>query len=60
MLSSPFFMVKEFLLLNEMEKNSPALPEDTKNPDKNEDASVEIQDLTCYWDKVSYLVFTGI
>ena len=53
-------MVKEFLLLNEMEKNSPALPEDEKNPDKNEDASVEIQDLTCYWDKVSYLMFTGI
>uniref|UniRef100_A0A671US85 Multidrug resistance-associated protein 4-like n=1 Tax=Sparus aurata TaxID=8175 RepID=A0A671US85_SPAAU len=22
-----------------------------QNPDKNEDASVEIQDLTCYWDK---------
>uniref|UniRef100_A0A671US81 Multidrug resistance-associated protein 4-like n=1 Tax=Sparus aurata TaxID=8175 RepID=A0A671US81_SPAAU len=43
--------IQEFLLLNEMEKNSPALPEDTKNPDKNEDASVEIQDLTCYWDK---------
>ncbi|XP_073318323.1 ATP-binding cassette sub-family C member 4-like [Pagrus major] len=43
--------IQEFLLLNEMEKNSPALPQDEKNPDKNKDASVEIQDLTCYWDK---------
>ncbi|XP_076579274.1 ATP-binding cassette sub-family C member 4-like [Chaetodon auriga] len=38
--------IQEFLLLDEIEKNHPALPQDEKK-----DASVEIQDLTCYWDK---------
>lgn len=48
-------MVKDFLLLNEIEKNSPALPQDEKK-----EASVEIQDLICYWDKVRCLALTGI
>ncbi|XP_041822000.1 ATP-binding cassette sub-family C member 4-like isoform X1 [Chelmon rostratus] len=38
--------IQDFLLLNEIEKNSPALPQDEKK-----EASVEIQDLICYWDK---------
>lgn len=41
-------MVKEFLLLEEITKNSPSLPQEEKNP------SVEIQNLTCYWDKVRF------
>lgn len=42
-------------MLDEITKGSAALPQDEKV-----DASVEIQDLTCYWDKVRYLVLTAI
>ncbi|XP_044044179.1 multidrug resistance-associated protein 4 isoform X2 [Siniperca chuatsi] len=38
--------IQEFLMLDEITKSSAALPQDEKK-----DASVEIQDLTCYWDK---------
>nr|XP_046237998.1 ATP-binding cassette sub-family C member 4-like isoform X2 [Scatophagus argus] len=38
--------IQEFLLLDEITKNSPALSQCEKK-----DASVEIKDLTCYWDK---------
>lgn len=38
-------------MLDEITKSSTALPQDEKK-----DALVEIQDLTCYWDKVRYLV----
>ncbi|XP_038572949.1 multidrug resistance-associated protein 4 [Micropterus salmoides] len=38
--------IQEFLLLDEITKSSTALPQDEKK-----DALVEIQDLTCYWDK---------
>lgn len=38
--------IQEFLLLDEIQQTSPALPQDDKK-----DASVEIQDLTCYWGK---------
>ncbi|XP_014196479.2 ATP-binding cassette subfamily C member 4, partial [Haplochromis burtoni] len=37
--------IQEFLTLDEIRKNTVALPQDEK------DAAVEIQDLTCYWDK---------
>ncbi|XP_017288290.1 multidrug resistance-associated protein 4 [Kryptolebias marmoratus] len=38
--------IQEFLLLDEITKNTSALPQDEKtNP------GVEIHDLTCYWDK---------
>uniref|UniRef100_A0A667ZHL7 Cystic fibrosis transmembrane conductance regulator n=1 Tax=Myripristis murdjan TaxID=586833 RepID=A0A667ZHL7_9TELE len=42
--------IKEFLLLDEITKNSALLPREEKG-----EASVEIQDLICYWDKVRYL-----
>ncbi|CAJ1086990.1 multidrug resistance-associated protein 4 [Xyrichtys novacula] len=38
--------IQEFLLLEEIAKGRAALPQNEKK-----DASVEIQDLTCYWDK---------
>ncbi|XP_070711625.1 ATP-binding cassette sub-family C member 4-like [Pempheris klunzingeri] len=38
--------IQEFLMLEEITKGSTALPQDEKR-----DALVEIQDLTCYWDK---------
>ncbi|XP_070850344.1 ATP-binding cassette sub-family C member 4-like [Chaetodon trifascialis] len=38
--------IQEFLLLDEIEKKNAALLQDERK-----DASVEIQDLTCYWDK---------
>uniref|UniRef100_A0AAX7VVL3 Cystic fibrosis transmembrane conductance regulator n=1 Tax=Astatotilapia calliptera TaxID=8154 RepID=A0AAX7VVL3_ASTCA len=41
--------IQEFLTLDEIRKNTVALPQDEK------DAAVEIQDLTCYWDKVGYM-----
>lgn len=44
-------MVQEFLLLDEIIKNSHSLPQEGKKS-----ASVEIQNLTCYWDKVGRLV----
>uniref|UniRef100_A0A669EIC6 Multidrug resistance-associated protein 4 n=1 Tax=Oreochromis niloticus TaxID=8128 RepID=A0A669EIC6_ORENI len=37
--------IQEFLTLDEIRKNTVGLPQDEK------DAAVEIQDLTCYWDK---------
>ncbi|XP_039870832.1 multidrug resistance-associated protein 4 isoform X1 [Simochromis diagramma] len=37
--------IQEFLTLDEIRKNTVALPQDEK------DAAMEIQDLTCYWDK---------
>uniref|UniRef100_A0A3Q0SPS2 ATP-binding cassette, sub-family C (CFTR/MRP), member 4 n=1 Tax=Amphilophus citrinellus TaxID=61819 RepID=A0A3Q0SPS2_AMPCI len=37
--------IQEFLMLDEIRKNTVALPPEEK------DAAVEIQDLTCYWDK---------
>lgn len=42
-------------MLDEITKGPAALPQDEKK-----DAFVEIQDLVCYWDKVRYLVLTGI
>lgn len=42
-----YSMTKEFLLLDEITKSSVVLPQEEK-----EEASVEIQDLICYWDKV--------
>lgn len=48
-------MVKEFLLLEEITKSPAAVLQDEKK-----DASVELQDLVCYWDKVRYLVLTGV
>ncbi|GLD64868.1 multidrug resistance-associated protein 4-like protein [Lates japonicus] len=38
--------IQEFLMLDEITKGSTALPQEEKK-----DASVEIQDLFCYWDK---------
>ncbi|XP_078147164.1 ATP-binding cassette sub-family C member 4-like [Centroberyx gerrardi] len=38
--------IKEFLLLDEITKNSAVLPQEERM-----EASVEIQDLICYWDK---------
>ncbi|XP_051282902.1 ATP-binding cassette sub-family C member 4 [Dicentrarchus labrax] len=38
--------IQEFLMLDEITKSSPTLTQDEKM-----DASVEIQDMTCYWDK---------
>uniref|UniRef100_A0A3Q1B681 Cystic fibrosis transmembrane conductance regulator n=1 Tax=Amphiprion ocellaris TaxID=80972 RepID=A0A3Q1B681_AMPOC len=38
--------IQEFLLLGEITKSSANLPKDEKK-----DAGVEVQDLTCYWDK---------
>uniref|UniRef100_A0A8B9JH67 Cystic fibrosis transmembrane conductance regulator n=1 Tax=Astyanax mexicanus TaxID=7994 RepID=A0A8B9JH67_ASTMX len=44
--------IKKFLLLDELVKHSvPLLQEEKK------EASVEIHDLICYWDKVKYSVF---
>lgn len=40
-------MVQEFLMLEEIIQNSPSLAQE-----KEKNASVEIQNLTCYWDKV--------
>uniref|UniRef100_A0A3P8TUA7 ATP-binding cassette, sub-family C (CFTR/MRP), member 4 n=1 Tax=Amphiprion percula TaxID=161767 RepID=A0A3P8TUA7_AMPPE len=40
------FESREFLLLGEITKSSADLPKDEKT-----DAGVEVQDLTCYWDK---------
>ncbi|KAM9334356.1 ATP-binding cassette sub-family C member 4-like [Symphorus nematophorus] len=39
--------IQEFLLLDELAKSSPVMPQE----EKKTDVSVEIQDLTCYWDK---------
>lgn len=47
-------MVKEFLTLDEIRKNTVALPQDEK------DAAMEIQDLTCYWDKVGYMSLAAL
>lgn len=44
------FTLKEFLLLDEITKNSPSLPQE-----KDGRASVEMENLTCYWDKVRAL-----
>ncbi|XP_013866191.1 ATP-binding cassette sub-family C member 4 [Austrofundulus limnaeus] len=38
--------IQEFLLLDEITKNCSALPQEDKK-----DPGVEIQDITCYWDK---------
>uniref|UniRef100_A0A3Q4AMX3 Cystic fibrosis transmembrane conductance regulator n=1 Tax=Mola mola TaxID=94237 RepID=A0A3Q4AMX3_MOLML len=38
--------IQEFLVLDEVVKNSPSLPQEEKK-----DVSVEVQNLTCYWDK---------
>ncbi|XP_029302444.1 multidrug resistance-associated protein 4-like isoform X2 [Cottoperca gobio] len=38
--------IQEFLMLDEITKNPIALPQDERK-----EASVEIQDLVCYWDK---------
>ncbi|CAK6978679.1 ATP-binding cassette sub-family C member 4-like isoform X1 [Scomber scombrus] len=38
--------IQEFLLLDEIKKNSAALPQEEKK-----DSSVEMENLTCYWDK---------
>ncbi|XP_070786421.1 ATP-binding cassette sub-family C member 4-like isoform X1 [Enoplosus armatus] len=38
--------IQEFLMLDEITERGAALPQEDKK-----DASVEIQDLTCYWDK---------
>uniref|UniRef100_A0A3Q1C633 ATP-binding cassette, sub-family C (CFTR/MRP), member 4 n=1 Tax=Amphiprion ocellaris TaxID=80972 RepID=A0A3Q1C633_AMPOC len=38
--------IQEFLLLGQITKSSANLPKDEKK-----DAGVEVQDLTCYWDK---------
>ncbi|XP_056882196.1 ATP-binding cassette sub-family C member 4-like [Takifugu flavidus] len=38
--------IQEFLMLEEIIKNNPSLPQE-----KEKNASVEIQNLTCYWDK---------
>ncbi|XP_008276233.1 ATP-binding cassette sub-family C member 4 [Stegastes partitus] len=40
--------IQEFLMLDEITKRSTALPDEK---DKKRDAAVEVQDLTCYWDK---------
>ncbi|XP_068165844.1 ATP-binding cassette sub-family C member 4 [Antennarius striatus] len=40
--------IQEFLMLDEIVKSSPAL---TQEEMKRKEPSVEIQDLTCYWDK---------
>lgn len=50
-----FFIVKEFLMLEEITKTGAALPQEEK-----EAISVEIQDLVCYWDKVRNLILSGI
>lgn len=42
-------MVQEFLMLEEITKNSLSLTQE-----KEENASVEIHNLTCYWDKVKF------
>uniref|UniRef100_H2SRT7 Cystic fibrosis transmembrane conductance regulator n=1 Tax=Takifugu rubripes TaxID=31033 RepID=H2SRT7_TAKRU len=38
--------IQEFLMLEEIINNNPSLPQE-----KEKNASVEIQNLTCYWDK---------
>ncbi|XP_028288222.1 ATP-binding cassette sub-family C member 4 [Parambassis ranga] len=38
--------IQEFLMLDEVTKSSAALPQEEKT-----DAAVDIQELTCYWDK---------
>lgn len=40
-------MIQEFLMLEEIIKNSLSLAQE-----KEKNASVEIQNLTCYWNKV--------
>uniref|UniRef100_A0A669BHD8 Cystic fibrosis transmembrane conductance regulator n=1 Tax=Oreochromis niloticus TaxID=8128 RepID=A0A669BHD8_ORENI len=45
--------IQEFLTLDEIRKNTVGLPQDEK------DAAVEIQDLTCYWDKSVYPIFAS-
>lgn len=49
-------MVKEFLMLDEITKNALALPQE----EKKMEPSVEIQDLTCYWDEVRYVALADI
>ena len=46
------------MLLDEITKSSPALPQEEE--EKKKEVSLEIQDLTCYWDKVRYLVLVVI
>lgn len=48
-------MAKEFLLLDEITKNSPSLPQE-----KDGRASVQMENLTCYWDKVGPFVYTAL
>jgi len=43
-----FFLVQKFLLLDELVRTNTPLSQEEKK-----EASVEIQDLICYWDKVS-------
>lgn len=40
-------------MLDEIRKRSPALPQD-----ETKDSSVELQDLTCYWNKVRHPAWT--
>uniref|UniRef100_A0A9J8DKY6 Cystic fibrosis transmembrane conductance regulator n=1 Tax=Cyprinus carpio carpio TaxID=630221 RepID=A0A9J8DKY6_CYPCA len=50
-----FSPVQKFLLLDELVKSHvPLTQEDRK------EASVEIEDLICYWDKVMLLIFTAL
>lgn len=41
-------------MLEEITKSSTALTQEEK------DASIEIQDLTCYWDKVRNFILTAV
>uniref|UniRef100_A0AAY4E1V3 Multidrug resistance-associated protein 4 n=1 Tax=Denticeps clupeoides TaxID=299321 RepID=A0AAY4E1V3_9TELE len=43
--------IKNFLLLHEVVKHSPSV-----QPEKNEEKTLEVQDLMCYWDQVSKLL----
>lgn len=47
-------MFKDFLLLDEITKNSPSLPQEIDSR-----APVEMENLTCYWDKVGPLCVHG-
>lgn len=43
-------------MLDEITKNALALPQE----EKKMEPSVEIQDLTCYWDEVRYVALADI
>ncbi|KAF3706362.1 Multidrug resistance-associated protein 4 [Channa argus] len=43
--------IQEFLMLEEMTRTSPTLTQEEKEKEKEKDASIEVQDLLCYWDK---------